>query len=56
MEMKYYEDFLKLEVFTLQEAREVVGSAENAKVLLLGRNQKSLTAFPIPPFRGLSLL
>jgi len=42
MDMKYYEDFLKLEVFTLQEAREVVGSAENAKVLLNAYVKKGL--------------
>lgn len=34
MDVKYYEDFLKLEVFTLEDAQHVVGSAQNAKVLL----------------------
>lgn len=34
MDMKYYEDFLKLEAFNLEDAQKVVGSAENAKVLL----------------------
>lgn len=34
MDVKYYEDFLKLEVFNLEDAQKVVGSAENAKVLL----------------------
>lgn len=32
--MKYYEDFLKLEVFNLEDAEKVVGSIENAKVIL----------------------
>ena len=32
--MKYYEDFLKMEVFNLKDAQKVVGSIENAKVLL----------------------
>ena len=32
--MKYYEDFLKLEVFNFKDASDVVGRAENTKVLL----------------------
>ncbi len=40
--VKYYEDFLKLEVFNLSEAKKVVGSAENAKVLLNNYIKKGL--------------
>jgi len=32
--MKYYEEFLKLEVFNFEEAQNIVGSKENAKVIL----------------------
>jgi predicted transcriptional regulator of viral defense system len=42
MDMKYYEDFLKLEVFNLEDARKVVGSKENAKVLLNSYIKKGL--------------
>ncbi len=34
MDVKYYENFIKLEVFNLEDAKRVVGSLENAKVLL----------------------
>lgn len=40
--MKYYEDFLKLEVFNFKDAQEVVGSIENAKVLLNAYVKKGL--------------
>lgn len=40
--MKYYENFLKLGVFNLEEAQEVVGSANNAKVLLNAYTKKGL--------------
>ena len=40
--MKYYEDFLKLEVFHLEDAQKVVGSVENAKVLLNKYTKKGL--------------
>ncbi len=40
--MKYYEDFIKLEVFNLGDARKVVGSTENAKVLLNNYIKKGL--------------
>jgi len=40
--MKYYEDFLKLEVFNLEDAEKVVGSTENAKVLLNSYVKKGL--------------
>lgn len=32
--MKYYENFLKLEVFNLEDAKKVVGNIDNAKVIL----------------------
>jgi len=40
--MKYYEEFLKLEVFNLEDAQKVVGSIENAKVLLNSYVKKGL--------------
>jgi len=40
--MKYYEALLKLEVFNLKDAQEVVGNAENAKVLLNAYVKKGL--------------
>lgn len=40
--MKYYEKFLKLGVFNFEEAQEVVGSANNAKVLLNSYIKKGL--------------
>jgi predicted transcriptional regulator of viral defense system len=40
--MKYYEDFLKLEVFNLDDAQKVVGSIENAKVILNSYVKKGL--------------
>ena len=40
--MKYYEDFLKLEVFNLEDAQKIVGSTENAKVLLNSYVKKGL--------------
>lgn len=40
--MKYYEDFLKLEVFNLEDAQKVVGSTENAKVILNSYVKKGL--------------
>jgi hypothetical protein len=40
--MKYYEDFLKLEVFNLKEAQKVVGSIENAKAILNSYVKKGL--------------
>lgn len=40
--MKYYEDFLKLEVFNFGEAQKIVGSAGNAKVLLNSYVKKGL--------------
>jgi len=42
LKMKYYEDFLKLEVFSLEEAQKVVGSIGNAKVLLNSYVKKGL--------------
>lgn len=42
MKMKYYENFLKLEVFNFEEAQKVVGSKENAKVLLNSYVKKGL--------------
>ena len=42
MVVKYYEDFIKLEVFNLEDARKVVGSVENAKVLLNKYTKKGL--------------
>lgn len=42
MKMKYYEDFLKLEVFNFEEAQKVVGSTGNAKVLLNSYVKKGL--------------
>ncbi len=40
--MKYYEALLKLEVFNLNNAQEVVGNLENAKVLLSAYVNKGL--------------
>ena len=40
--MKYYEDFLKLEVFNFKDAQKVVGNIENAKVLLNAYVKKGL--------------
>lgn len=40
--MKYYEDFLDLEVFDLEEAAQVVGNKNNAKVLLNSYLKKGL--------------
>lgn len=40
--MKYYEDFLRLEVFNLKEAQKIVGSKKNAKVLLNSYIKKGL--------------
>jgi len=40
--MKYYEDFLKLEVFNLEDAQKVVGSVENTKVILNSYVKKGL--------------
>jgi len=40
--VKYYEDFLKLEVFNLEDAQKIVGSIENAKVLLNSYVKKGL--------------
>lgn len=34
MKMKYYEQFLKLEVFNLEKAVQIVGSVDAAKRLL----------------------
>lgn len=42
MVVKYYEDFIKLEVFNFEDARKVVGSTENAKVLLNNYIKKGL--------------
>jgi len=40
--MKYYKDFLKLEVFTFKEAQQVVGSVENTKAILNSYVKKGL--------------
>lgn len=40
--MKYYEDFLKLEVFNLEDAKKVVGNVKNAKVILNSYVKKGL--------------
>lgn len=40
--MKYYEDFLKLEVFNLEDAKKVVGSIGNTKVILNSYLKKGL--------------
>ena len=42
IKMKYYEDFLKLEVFNFKDARDVVGNAENTKALLNAYVEKGL--------------
>jgi len=40
--MKYYEDFLRLEVFNFEEANNIVGKKENTKVLLSAYVKKGL--------------
>lgn len=40
--MKYYEDFLRLEVFNFKDAQKIVGNAGNTKVLLNAYVEKGL--------------